>query len=93
MPLCARCTGMYSGIVAAMAVHLVVGKFAPSARLAAICVGAVLLGGVEALAEWLGWPGTNALRFVSGLIMGAGIGTLLGVGLRALIGRPRRRVP
>ena len=91
MPVCARCTGMYGGILAAMLVHLIWGRLVPSGRLALICLVTMLLGGVEVLAEELGWAGSNAARFASGLVIGAGIGTLLGVGLRTLIRPPQRR--
>ena len=85
MPICSRCTGMYGGIFAAMLVHLLWRRLVPSWRLAGICLIVVLLGGVEVLAEALGWTGGNGVRFASGLVIGGGIGTLLGVGLRTLI--------
>ena len=91
MPLCTRCTGTYVGILGAMAAHLMPLRLVPSVRLAGLCVGVVLLGGLEVLAERFGWPGSNAARFASGLVMGAGVGTLLGVGLRTLLRTPGRR--
>jgi len=85
LPLCARCTGMYGAILLSLGVHLFWRRLVPSGRLALACVGLVLVGGAEAVAEALGWAGGNGVRFASGLVMGAGIGTLLGVGLRTLI--------
>lgn len=88
LPICARCTGLYGGLLAAAAANLFALKLRPTARVGGLAVALVLLGAAEVGAEQLGWPGSNAVRLASGLIMGVGIGTLIGVGLRTLLRPP-----
>ena len=52
-----------------------------------ICLALVATGLAEVLPEQLGWSGGNAVRWVSGLLIGVGVGTLLGAGMRATFAR------
>lgn len=87
LPLCARCTGVCAGILLAATVCLTVLRLRPGRKLAGICLALVATGLVEVLPEQLGWSGGNAVRWVSGLLIGVGVGTLLGAGLRAMFAR------
>jgi uncharacterized membrane protein len=81
LPVCARCLGIYAGAAAAALVH-VLGAFAsnsagwrvlsPRAARRVFLVGALPTVLTVAL-EWAGlWRGTNVVRAIAGIAVGAG---------------------
>jgi len=83
-PLCARCTGFHLAVLATIFLTLWAFRFRPSAGLFCCCGLIVLAGGSEVLFEKLGWEGSNAVRCISGVVMGTGVGFLIGAGLTSV---------
>lgn len=79
MPLCARCTGMYLGAIAALVLLAVMRRRAtrfPAAKMVAIFglfFGAMVLDGANSTLEAFGerfWDSTNLLRILTGSLAG-----------------------
>jgi uncharacterized membrane protein len=84
MPACARCSGIYLGILLAAAFYAVPGRrrlflHYPSRGAAALAVLAVGPGAVDFFGGWGGYPlfGGNGARFVAARVAGGGAGGLL----------------
>jgi len=82
LPLCARCTGIYSGFLVAALSQLLTWdiKSVPPLTSRKVLVSIILLSAlvVESLAEKFGiWEWSNPGRFYSGFLGGMGIGILL----------------
>ncbi|MDJ1432455.1 DUF2085 domain-containing protein [Halostagnicola sp. A-GB9-2] len=74
--VCARCLGIYPGILAALVVSLFAGGLAPSSTAA---LGIVLVFPLPALLDWTattftGRRGHNGVRTVTGFLLGYGYG-------------------
>ena len=81
IPVCARCLGIYAGAAAAAVVHLLGGLVFESAswrflsprlgrRVFIVCALPTI---VSVALEWGGvWRGTNAIRAIAGVALGAG---------------------
>lgn len=82
MPFCARCTGIYAGVLVGVMVQCLAGAVRPPPRLSTgpIALASLLLFGVaiEALGERSGWwTGSNALRLLLGMLAGTAMGLVL----------------
>jgi uncharacterized membrane protein len=101
MPACARCSGIYLGVLLAAAFYAVPGKrrlflYHPSYGGAALAVLAVGPCTVDFFGGWLGYPlfNGNGSRFVASLFAGWGAWVLL-AGAAALLrwgAQPERRL-
>lgn len=89
MPLCARCTGIYLGVVGAVACLALMGRTRagglPRTPLLAVLIGFVAAMGVDGLNSYLTlFPGAphlyepnNTLRLVTGTLNGLAVGVLI----------------
>ena len=88
LPLCARCTGMYLGVLLALAYYFVrrpkAGRY-PSRRLCALLILFAVIWAVDGLNSYLhlvpdmsgGYPPSNTLRLITGALIGICLATLV----------------
>ena len=83
MDLCARCTGLYSGLVIGIIVMIILQKVYNGFELTTLQLGLVLAIGVgpfaiDGLSQFAGWrKSNNYLRLITGLICGITLGIIL----------------
>jgi uncharacterized membrane protein len=79
LPLCARCTGIYSGFLIGILFQMAVRKNLnrlPSLRITAVCILFILALVTEAVGEKMGlWELPGQARFLLGLLCGSALST------------------
>lgn len=96
-PMCARCTGMYMGVLVAGAYYALRGKqgaaLFPSWKINALLIGFVVLWGLDGFNSYLHlipgaprvFPPSNTNRMITGSLMGINLMTLLAVGFNQVV--------
>ncbi len=82
LPLCARCTGIYSGFLLGIIYHMLIGSRKnsqlPPMKILLTSIGFIMLLIADGLAFQLGlWNSTNYMRLLLGLLCGSSISLFL----------------
>jgi uncharacterized membrane protein len=81
MKLCARCTGFYPGLVIGTFMSVLIPILYSLSSLAIFILTCILLApmAVDGISQYIGRrESNNILRFITGILAGAGTGMLLG---------------
>lgn len=105
MPMCARCTGMYLGVLLTLAFYHIHGKgrarLFPSWPLAIMMIGFTLIWAVDGINSYLTtfpnaphfYTPNNTLRLMAGTLIGIDLATLILVGFNQTIWRHAESKP
>ncbi len=79
MPFCARCTGIWLGLIAGISL-LLVYTFEINERFLGLVISGLIPIGIDGVGQLIGlWSSTQILRLFTGLIAGIVMGVALGV--------------